>query len=306
MKIEHLTNDRIDIKRWNNCIENSFNKTVYALSWFLDIVSPDWEALVADDYQSVMPLPAGKKYGISYILQPLFTQQLGVFTQGKLSENLIQQFLENIPSKYRLVSINLNKYNKISPARFRVTKGINHELELISPYAKLHHQYSTNIKRNLKKAEQAALVLYTNIQPNLLIDLIRDNVGQKLGSIKNGDYNTMRQIIAYAIAKGMGSIYGTMTKENTLCAAAFFLEYNRKAILLFNGSSDEGKKNNAMTLIIDHYIRSHSEKNLILDFEGSNIESLARFYKGFGANMSEYPKIHLNDLPWPLKHFARV
>jgi hypothetical protein len=66
-----------------NAIARSFNGIVYAYSWYLDIVSPGWDALVKDDYKSVMPLTWRKKYGIKYLYQPFFTQQLGVFSSDK-------------------------------------------------------------------------------------------------------------------------------------------------------------------------------------------------------------------------------
>ena len=39
-----------------------------------------WDALVEDDYVSVMPLPYRKKMGVTYIFPPTMTQQLGVFS----------------------------------------------------------------------------------------------------------------------------------------------------------------------------------------------------------------------------------
>jgi hypothetical protein len=43
-----------------------------------------------------------------------------------------------------------------------------------------------------------------------------------------------------------------------------------------------------MFLLIDELIRQNAEKKIILDFEGSQIEGIARFYKGFGAENQPY------------------
>jgi hypothetical protein len=47
--------------------------------WHLDRTAVVWDALVWGDYEFVMPLPVRKKWGIQYVYQPLFCQQLGIF-----------------------------------------------------------------------------------------------------------------------------------------------------------------------------------------------------------------------------------
>ena len=43
-----------------------------------------------------------------------------------------------------------------------------------------------------------------------------------------------------------------------------------------------------MFLIINQLVKEYAEKNILLDFEGSQIEGIARFYKGFGAVNQPY------------------
>ena len=50
--IQYLLNHQIDKTKWDATIAECGN--IYAFSWYLDIVHPQWEALVEDDYQSVM------------------------------------------------------------------------------------------------------------------------------------------------------------------------------------------------------------------------------------------------------------
>ena len=99
--IRYLTHNQIDTRRWDECIEQSPDALVYAWSWYLDVVHPDWEALVEDDYETVMPLAGGKKFGINYLFQPFFTQKFGVFGKNKVSEGIIQEFLDAVPEKFQ-------------------------------------------------------------------------------------------------------------------------------------------------------------------------------------------------------------
>ena len=41
--------------------------------------------------------------------------------------------------------------------------------------------------------------------------------------------------------------------------------------------------------LIDQWIRHNANRELILDFNGSNNPNIARFYHGFGAEKYEYP-----------------
>ena len=60
MQIRHLRHNEINYSLWDKCITNAKNSLVYASTWYLDVVSPDWEALVAGNYEYIMPLPDRK------------------------------------------------------------------------------------------------------------------------------------------------------------------------------------------------------------------------------------------------------
>src|SRR5258708_37472695 len=107
--IKYLEHKSIDKKKWDDCIANSSNGMVYGSSWFLDIVSPGWNALIDDDYNAVMPLTWRKKYGFHYLHQPFFTQQLGIFSiEKKIPDRTANEFLKAIPGRYRFIEIQLN------------------------------------------------------------------------------------------------------------------------------------------------------------------------------------------------------
>ena len=103
--IEYKKHSEIDRQRWDACIEGSVNRLPYALSWWLDTVCPDWDALVEDDYRAVMPLTRDRKFGFDYLYQPYFTQQLGVFSSLRpVMPEWSSQFLDAIPDKLPVYS----------------------------------------------------------------------------------------------------------------------------------------------------------------------------------------------------------
>lgn len=307
--IKYLAHNEIDKAKWDTCIKESFNSIAYAYSWYLDEVHEDWEALVEDDYDRVMPLTCGRKFGTDYLFQPYFAQQLGVFSRNILTPDITLEFIRHIPGRFQFVEIKLNSYNKLNDKSLNTYSNKNYVLDLIHDYSKLYANYSANTKRNLKKSSNSNLSFIKNIKPEAIITLFRGNRGKKLEKWKDKHYLQLQKLIYKAIHNGRGITYGVFTKQNQLCAGAFFLSSSNRLIFLFSGLNETARKNGAMFLLIDEIIKEYCPGNLVLDFEGSNDVNLARFYKGFGAKESSYLSLYIDRLKFPYRilfHFYKT
>ncbi len=305
--IRYLTNDKIDKKKWDNAIHHSFNGNVYAYSWYLDKVHYGWEALVENNYERVMPLTGNSKFSYKYIFPPFFTQQLGVFSTSVLSPDDVTRFILNIPSKYKYFQINLNIHNHPElPYPFKVSSNKNYLLDMINDYQKMIAHFSSNTKRNLKKGLDKKLYVSQNVKPEIIIKLFRENKGKKIKHWKKEHYMRLQSLMYISIYKGVGTSYGVYTKENNLCAAGFFLYANQHLVFLFSGRNNFALDSGATTVLINHVLKKYAGSNMILDFEGSNDEGLARFYSGFGAKPVTYSTVELNRLPFPVNVFLDV
>ncbi len=294
--ISYLKHEEIDTEKWDDCISNSFNGRIYAYSWYLDMVNENWEALVENDYERVFPLTPGKKFGINYLFQPRFTQQLGVFSRSVLSKETVNRFVDVIPRKFKFIDINLNSFNPLKSESGKIEPWLNHELDLINSYEKIASNYSSNLKRNLKKAEKSPITLVKNIKPENVIDLFRQNKGKDLKNLTEDDYQLLRRLIYVMIYKRIGEIVGVYNEMNELCAGAFFIRDNKKVIFYFSATNTYAREHAAMPMIIDSFIRDNTHSHITLDFEGSNDANLARFYKSFGAKELTYPHFGHNKL----------
>lgn len=298
--MRHLKNNEIDRERWDECIRKSFNGIIYAYSWYLDQVAPQWEALVEGEYKSVMPLVTGKKIGIRYLFPPFFVQQLGVFSVNKLTADDVLQFLKAVPGEFRYWEINLNTFNKVVGTDFEYRPNLTHELDLIEPYESIRKNYSDNTKRNVKKGEQSGIALTVNPSKEEIITLFRTGRGRDVKALQEPQYDILRRLLQALDSRGRLHVRGVSDENGKLLAGAFFVDANGKVIFLFSGLSEEGKEKGAMYLLIDRFISENSQKNLVLDFEGSNDPQLARFYRGFGAKECVYLQARCNRLPWPI------
>jgi hypothetical protein len=65
--IHYVKRKDLDLNKYDACINNAINSRIYGYSWYLDIVADNWDVLVLNDYEALMPLPWRQKYFIKYI-----------------------------------------------------------------------------------------------------------------------------------------------------------------------------------------------------------------------------------------------
>ena len=293
--IQYLHHNEIDLKHWDATIAECGN--IYAFSWYLDIVHPGWEALVEEDYQSVMPLTGGKKFGVNYLFQPYFVQQLGVFSKSPMTTEKLESFMKAIPSKYRFAEIKLNESNTLDKNIEIFDYHRNVLLDLNQDYNFIRSSYHTNTKRNLAKAENNNLQLVDTVIPYHVVALFTDNRGALLNKWGDAEYARLTALTNVAVKRKAAFILGVTEKGvGQLLCAAIFMKTSDRITFLFSGLTEEGKQRQAMTYLLDQVIQRYANQPITFDFEGSDDENLARFYLGFGGEEVQYPSYTFNRL----------
>ena len=303
MDISYLRNANIDKIKWDRCIHNSQNELIYAYSFYLDAMSENWDALILGDYEIVMPLTWKKKYGIYYLYQPFFCASLGVFGNN-LSAEIVRDFLNNVPAKFRYWDFYLNRNNLFSLSDFPMYERNNFILPLNKNYEDLFSKYATSHTRNIKRSRQAGNVVKKNIPINDVIELAKEQ-SKTFSPITDKDYKKFSKLFETLHEKNQAVTYGVYSSQNQLVASCAFVFSHERAYYILVGNHPNGKTSGASHLMIDHFVQEYAGKNLILDFEGSNINTLAFFYKSFGSSLEKYPGIKLNRLPAIAKLFKQ-
>ncbi len=300
-EIKFVANKDIDRAKWDRSIANSLNSRVYAFSWYLNIVCPGWCGLIWGDYQFIMPLIIRRKLGMTFLLQPIYAQQHGVFPDAPTE--IQTAFLLSIYDRFNYIAIQLNAAHSLPfPEKFNLNIRTNLILNLNSDYPEIQSRYSKHAKRKLKKAESLKVSVIKGLQPMEYIRLKNEATNNRISS---KSIQTLLRLIEFGYSSGRGTIYAAYSETNSLCSAAFFLNDGARAIYLNAASLDEGKQNSSMYQIVDTFIREHSDTPLTLDFEGSSIPGIARFYEGFGALPEQYYSLKSNRLPVPVRWFIK-
>jgi hypothetical protein len=299
LNIQYFHHHEIDKTKWDRCMSEARNGLIYGYSFYLDRMSKHWDALVVNDYQTIMPLTWNKKFGIHYLYQPAFTANLGVFGNN-LSEKMISSFIQSIPSKFRLIEISLNAENNIDSSFQFMIARTNYVLPLHRDYPALFNNFRENHRRNIQKAQQAGCVVKKDISVQEVIALNKIQMKNKT-SITRNDYANFENLFFHLSGQMNAITYSVVDSHDKLLASCVFFFSNKKAYYILVGNHPEGRSRGASHALIDAFIKDHAGRDITLDFEGSDIESLGQFYNGFGAIKETYPAIRWSRLPWWVK-----
>lgn len=302
-EIRYLQNKEIDKVKWDACITNADNGLVYAYSFYLDIMSKHWDALVMNDYEIIMPLTWNRKYGIYYLYQPFFCASLGIFG-NKINADVVKKFLENVPKKFRYWDIYLNRGNVFAIQNYSLYVRSNFVLNLNKSYEDIVKSFSKNHIRNIKKAEQAGCYAEKNVPVENIIALAKDQ-SKKFSPVTNDDYNNFSNLYKYLHEKNMAVSYGVFNAQKQMVSSCVYFFSHKRAYYILVGNHPDGRTSGASHFLINAFIKDNAERDLILDFEGSEVRNLAYFYKSFGATEEKYSAIKLNKLPAIIRLFKK-
>lgn len=283
-KIKHITRKDLDVAKYDACIAEAVNSRIYAYSWYLDAVADNWDVLVYGDYQAVMPLPWRRKYFIHYIYTPAWIQQLGIFSVEELHQNLIQSFLQTIPFRFLKISLLLNEDNKWCN-RF-ISVRDNYILSLLPDYQALYSSFKKNRKQSLREAQQYNIKIRTGVSGENAIALHRSFIQQRT-NLTEMDYQKLTQLFQRLIPNKQIFYYDCF-QDNERIGSAVFLNDKQRYYYLMSAVNDKGKQTQAMSVILNQFLKDHSGEDAIFDFEGSMISGIASFFSSFGAEKVRY------------------
>lgn len=299
--IVYLKHEEIDKIQWDACIGASPGFKPYAFSWYLDIMSPGWEALVDDDYDSVFPVPARERYGIKYIATPVFLQQLGAFSPDKAEKSAIVEYLDYMPEFYKLIDLCIGQ--KISYKGYSVTEKTNYELDLSSPYEILRENFDPSCRRNIDKSMRNRVKITSDIEPGELIGMFIRMKEIIAGKIKPRDFAKLQTLMEFCINMGKGRISGVRDKSGKVIFGQFLISTKGQINLLFGVNTPESREKRINYYFINELISEYAGRKMILDFAGSSIPSVGTFMSSFGSVNKPYYRIYKNSLPFPIRWF---
>lgn len=293
MDIRRINNIDIDESKWNQAIKEAYNSTPYGYTWYLNAVCDNWDALIINDYEVVLPLPFVTKFGFKLYTQPILSQQLGPFSKEALGENTIRLLFNNLPvSPWRL---NLNLSTEITVPKtysfLNPVKRVNQVIDLDQSMEDIELKFNRSVRRNLKAGLENLGPLESLNDPKEVTEFYKNILKDKV-NLDREAYKRTLNLFKVAEENNMAKFYQIRHKTSGLpvCKGAVLLD-DKRVINLFSTSLKTKDAKGAATLYIYLLLKKFQSEKKVFDFEGSNIPEINKFFTSFGAETTYYYSI---------------
>jgi len=298
--ISILPADQIDVSKWKVCIENN-KGLMYSGTDYLNQMTDQWCGVVINDYQSVMPLPYRKKWGITYLYTPSFTQQLGL--TGNYTENEWNAIFHTISGFAKYGDYFLNHLNKPKLNLGNFTGRNNFIISLSRSYEEIYTGYSTNFKRILKKQTSFSYQIKESVVES--IQMHQQLIQPQTKKVTHLDYQHLTALCIQMMQKRKCICRNITDDQNNILSTAILLKDTYRLYNLLNVTTTEGKTLFANHFLMNGIIKEFASSGLTLDLEGSEIPGVKEFYEKMGATNQPYYHWHFNQLPFPISLLKR-
>jgi lipid II:glycine glycyltransferase (peptidoglycan interpeptide bridge formation enzyme) len=281
---------------------------IFYQPWWLDCLAGEknWDVAIykkSNEIFGVLPYYLKNKIGFKFLGLPILSQHLGpwlIYPEGqknntKLSfeKEALSFLIKQLPSANISVIKLHHSMQNILPFvwnGFRSSVKYTYLLKDIhNKQTSLLENLSSNTRKNIKKAEKT-LKVFESEDVSKLYELINKTFQRQNLKVP---YSKEVLINLFKTCKSKGASKILMAKDSIgNLHSGILLIWNEKTVYYLAGGSDPiYRKSEAMTLIMWESVKFACSFAQEFDFEGTMLESIERFIRGFGATQHPYFQI---------------
>lgn len=289
--------------------------------WWLDITCKDWGVAIVkrgNIIAGVWPYSVENKLGITISRNPALTPYMGphIFFPPSLKESrrdnyeheVITGLIAKLPP-YKVWDMAcrpcLKQAGLFKANRFNYNFRQTFIMSLCEPeeviFSRLHEEF----RRSVRKCADEMVIAH---EPGALSVLYEYQVAtlKRKGVNISYSYKLLQQLFNACEQRNAAALW-VARKDGQIQAILWNLWDDVRAYYLVGAKNQEVKNNYAMPALLWHAIK-HSKAlgKLSMDFEGSMIPGVERFFRNFGATRYLYPVLTKNTSPvWRLIRLIR-
>jgi hypothetical protein len=152
------------------------------------------------------------------------------------------------------------------------------------PFREISQAFPGKLRAYLRRHASDQL---TPMATDAFVAVCRRELGARAG-LSERDYTVMARLIREATDRDLGRTY-QLREEGELLAVGFYPELAGRTINLIAASTDRGRKRRGMARLLSLVMAGRCGRaGAVMDFEGSEIPGVRRFFEKFGATDEGY------------------
>ncbi len=275
---------------------------VFSRAWWLDAAcGENWNVLIAEKKGRIlasMPFYTPLKHIIS---MPHYTQTMGIWFAEKSSDTkplsihehrqvVCNEFIEQLKdykSFLQCFSPDFTDWLPFYWANYTQSTRYTYILHQIKDTETLLSDMKGQTRSRIKKAEKDLITVRPGVSEADFFRL------QDLSFREKNQKNTqssavLQQLINAARSRKQGEIFGGFDKQENLLFAAFIVWQKSSAYYIAGGRDPKFHTSGASGLVLWNAIKYVSQYTDVFDFEGSMLQGIEQFFRGFGAVQVPY------------------
>jgi Acetyltransferase (GNAT) domain len=276
--------------------------SVFEQPWWLDSVAPGaWsEVIVRRGGEVVARLPYAhrRRFGLSTIVQPPLTQTLGPWlaeSEGKYArrlenqKKLVAELIELLPPFdifRQSFSTAMTNWLPFYWAGFDATVRYSYRIEDLTDLDRVQREFQDHVRRDLRRGLRTVEVV-DDCPLETLLRLDAQTYARQ-GRRLPYSQELVRRLDAACVAHGARRILGAADAQGRIRAVLYLVWDERVLYALINARDSELQTDGANTVLYWEAIRLASQVSRTFDFEGSVIQSVEHYFRGFGGRQLPY------------------
>jgi len=311
MQTDVISGSEINASDWDAFVAQSPQGNIYHVHAYLTNLPGHWEAVVLRDGDGIvaaLPYIPNTKWGITYARQPHFTQYFGillarrseqVYKDLEFQKKAITLIHDGLPPKLRFVDLYFApefRYDlPLIWSGWKMQLRFTYWVDISGGYPAFLQACASHVRREVKKADQAGLRVEQENNPEQVVAILKAAKPEAVRQIAASSFAALCQNARHFYAQGNSCCLIGYDGDQPVAGIIYF--FFGEKMIYYQGSTLPAYKNTGiMTKIIAESVRLYSHQYRILDFDGSMIEPIERFFRGFGAYPVRYGHFTLNRL----------
>jgi hypothetical protein len=283
--------------------------SIFCRPWWLNAVAPgSWNLAFVergDEIAAAWPYVVQKKLGRVHIKMPLLTQTLGILfrpSEAKYPKRLaeenkmISELLTKLPpfrSFYQLFHYNFTNWLPLFWQGFKQTTRYSYVLEDLHDLDSIWKGMRENIRREIRKGERT-LRVEQDLDVDSFFELNQLVFKRKKKRVPYSR-SFVKRLDRVCAEHNARKIFFALDRHENIHGAFYLVWDEQSAYYLMGGLDPRWKNSGVGSLLMWEGIKYASSVTKKFDFEGSMIESVERFFRGFGAVQKRYFAISRSD-----------